>query len=101
MGTLVIKVPASVFSVTAPPALTCFSDLEGRGISALPKVEDDNVVWSVPDTPANREAFRRNYEPDENFSCNTVDLEAPKPFSVSRKEAAKPTVPPKTVAKAK
>jgi len=101
MGTLVIKAPLAIFAGSgSPPALTCFRDLDGKELASRPSINGDEVWWTVPFTPVNADAFHRNYEPSGLYSCETVDLETPKPFSVSRKAAAKPatTTPPKTTA---
>jgi len=85
MAKLVIMRSVASFGACAPIGLTVFKNEEGRAIDVMPSVEEDNVSWTIPDTPENRAAFSVNYEPSGLYSCEAIGVEAPKPFSVKAK----------------
>jgi len=99
MGSITIKTDKSFMPV--PCAFNCFNDAAGRPITVMPIIDGDSITWNVPDTQANRDLLKSGFEPSGMYECETVDLETPKPFSVSRKEVSKQATPPKTVTKAK
>jgi len=89
---LIITASIAVFEArsTAPPSMNIFKDKDKRTVVALPSIDDDAVSWTIPDTPENRQLFRRNYEPSGLYSCEAIDVKAAEPFSVKAKGKTAP-----------
>jgi len=84
MANLVITAKVSALNGASPPTLLSFKDEDKRLVVAMPEMAEDDgeelVKWTVPDTPANRAMFRQYYKGDL-YSCESIDLETPEPFS--------------------
>jgi glucose dehydrogenase len=104
MANLAIKAEVANLMGAAPPALTSFTDESGRQMTAMPKLAEidgeEVVLWTVPDTPANRGMFKRHYK-GGLYSCESEDMETPVPFNETTVSYAGATVPNAKAAKAK